>query len=90
MWSKYLEREDSKIVGKWACAVQAPAAGAGCWLPLPVADAAHRHSRRPVCGAAEELADLQPLRLLLHCLRPLLGPVSAHRQGDPTSPNTNR
>lgn len=36
---------------------------------------------RPVCRAAEELSDLQPLWILLHRLRPLLGSVSTYRQG---------
>lgn len=38
-------------------------------------------SYRPVCGTAEELSDLQPLWLLLHCLRSILGSLSAHLQG---------
>lgn len=75
MWSKYLEREDSKIVGKCTASRQCVIMVCPGWIMELL-------SSRLICGAAEELADLQPLWLLLHCLRPLLGSVAPHRQGE--------
>lgn len=111
MWRKYLEREDSRIGGKytgkkylllllptfagevmgilfprgpcfclWLTKLRQEWVGKGrqafsmlsmAWLSLP----------RSLCWAAEEFPDMYGLWLLLHRLRPLLGPLVAHCEG---------
>lgn len=82
MWNMYLDREDSKVVGKWsACAgglwnIAVCRCGVECDLPSVVS------SPRPVCGTAEKLHDVHRLRLPLHHVWSILGPVHPCATGE--------
>lgn len=71
--------------GRTAASVVSRAGGRGAGLGWePEAHPTLSHSTRPLRWAAEEFSDLHRVRLLLHSLRPLLGPVPAHPQGEET------
>lgn len=80
MWKRYLEREDSKIVGElwdWGCPPHVP--GTPKYLGVPSLTAPC--PPRSLCGAAEELPQVPGLRLPLHHLRGVLRPLAAHPKG---------
>lgn len=83
MWRRYQEREDSRISGE-----QGWGKGGQGWAGSGVRNQgfhpALSHPSRSLRWAAEEFSDLQRVRLLLHSLRPFLGPVPAHPQGEGT------
>lgn len=81
MWNMYLEREDSKVVGKGLTRTgfRMPLSSFARWLWTLVSDF------RSVRRTAEELHDLHRLWLPLYCVRPILGPLHSHRTGQNTS-----
>lgn len=72
MWNLYLEREDSKVVGK-SGAPMAPGDGSTLILSSCL---------RSVCGTVEKQRDLHLLRLHFHRLRPVLGFVHPAGSGE--------
>lgn len=83
MWNMYLEREDSKVVGKSLTmkGFRSTLSSFTYWMwPL-----VSRPSFRSVCRTAEKLHDLHRLRLPLHCVRPILGPLHSYCTGQNTS-----